>query len=183
MKNTNTILRLNGSLILFLLLYAATPWINENTSNDFTSLEMPIAIFGVFVATFICINLVMIDGSPDGKLLHTAQGKRELLWHLADKGAVERKGWPWWAKAVVVWLGYRGAVVYAIALAWLGMRNDQGIPFVLVVFAVPALIASIVFLVARLGFERWGEAHPETVDSLLNTSKVQDVLEQHPQAV
>lgn len=108
MKTIDTKLRLTGSLLLLLLLYAVTPWVSENTSNDLTSLLVPLTAFSVLIVTFIWINLVVLNGSPDGKLLHTAQGKRELLWQLADNRAVKRRGWPWWAKAVVVWLGYRG---------------------------------------------------------------------------
>jgi len=51
----------------------------------------------------------------------------------------------------------------------------------LVVLGVPTLTASVLFLVARLGFERWAKAHPEVVERVLNIPKVQDVLEQKPQ--
>ncbi len=48
-----TLLRLTGSLILLLLFYAVTPWVSENTSNDFTPLLMPLTAFGAYVVTFI----------------------------------------------------------------------------------------------------------------------------------
>ncbi len=177
METIDTRLKLTGALILLLLLYAFIPWVSENTSNDLTPLLGPLAGFTVLVATLIWINHIMLSDSLDGKLLHTTQGKRELLWRLAEHKAVKRQGWPWWAKSVVVWLGYQGTFVFALALTWISKPFGQPL-FVLTGFSLPTLIASIVFLVTRLGFEHWATAHPEVVERVLNTPEVQDVLEQ-----
>lgn len=180
METIDTRSKLTGALILLLLLYAFIPWVSENTSNDLTPLLGPLAGFTVLVAALIWINHIMLDDSLDGKLLHTTQGKRELLWRLAEHKAVKRQGWPWWVGSVVVWLGYRGAFFYAVVLTWITMPFGQPL-FVLTGFSIPTLLASVLFLVTRLGFENWAKAHPETVDSLLNTPKVQDMVEQNRQ--
>ena len=41
MKDTDTLLPLTGSLSLLLLLYAATPWLNENTRSDLEGTPKP----------------------------------------------------------------------------------------------------------------------------------------------
>lgn len=182
MKSTDTMLRLTGSLILILLLYAATPWVNENTSSDLARLTPVLAALSALVAIRILIQLVMLDDAPDGKLLHTAEGKRELLWRLSNTAALEleRQSLPWWNKQVFVCLGYLGAIFYAIALTLLTMPFGKPL-FALTGFSIPTLLISVVFLVTRFGFENWAKAHPETVERLLSTSKVQDLLEQKPQ--
>ena len=181
MKDTDTLLPLTGSLSLSLLLYAVTPWVNENTSSDLAQLTPVLAALGALVAIRIWIQIIMLDNAPDGKLLHTTQGKRELLWRLSDTATLERQSLPWWNKRVFVRLGYRGAFVYAIALTWLTMPFGQPL-FVLTGFSLPTLLMSVIFLVTRFGFEDWAKAHPETVERLLNTPEVQDLLEQKPQS-
>ena len=180
MKSTDTMLRLTGLLILILLLYAATPWVDENTRGDLTRLTPVLAILGALVAIRIWIQIIMLDDAPDGKLLHTAEGKRELLWRLSDTATLERQSLPWCNKLLFVWLGYRGAIVYALALTLI--TTPFGHPlFVLTGFSIPTLLVSVVLLVTRFGFENWAKTYPETVDRLLHTPKVQDVLEQKPQ--
>lgn len=66
---------------------------------------------------------------------------------------------------------------------WIGVRYDQPLTFFLVILAVPTLIASVLFLVARFRYEHWAKAHPEVVEHVLNTPEVQDVLEQEQQGV
>lgn len=180
MKSTDTMLRLAGLLSLLLLLYAFSPWVNENTRGDLTRLTPLLAVLSALVAIRIWMQIVMLDDAPDGKLLHTAEGKRELLWRLSDSDNLERQSLPWWNKAVFVWLGYRGAFFYAIALTLITTPFGKPL-FVLTGFSIPTLLMSVIFLVTRFRFEKWATAHPETVERVLNTPEVQNVLEQQPQ--
>ena len=182
MKTLDTLFRLTGSLSLLLLLYTVTPWVNENTSSDLARLTPVLAALGALVAIRIWIQIIMLDDAPDGKLSHTNEGKRELLWRLSDTATPPRQSLPWWNKLLFVWLGYRGAFVYAVALTWLTMPFGKPL-FVLTAFSIPTLLMSVIFLVTRFGFENWAKAHPETVERLLNTPKVQDLLEQKPKRV
>ena len=137
-----------------------------------------LAALGALVAIRIWIQIIMLDDAPDGKLLHTNEGKRELLWRLSDTATLERQSLPWWNKRVFIRLGYQGAFVYAIALTWLTMPFGQPL-FVLTGFSLPTLMMSVLFLVTRLGFENWAKAQPEMVETLLASPEVQRLLEQN----
>lgn len=65
-----------------------------------------------------------------------------------------------------------------VALGWAQVRFDQNTFFFIVVFGVPTLITSGLFLGSRFLFERWAKAHPEEVDTLLASPEAQRLLEQ-----
>ena len=73
-------------------------------------------------------------------------------------------------------MGYGAGVATAVALYGFVGLSDQ--PFALFFkLGITTVIVSLVFLCSRLAFEVWAKDHAATVDRILNTPEVQEVLE------
>lgn len=179
MGNLQAQLRYTLLLSLTLALYVLTPWIDERTGTDMTFFQPAATILVSLSTVFVWANIILLRGAPpESRLLLTKQGKRELLWRLADEPELERQGWPWQLKTIAVWTGY-GAGFVTLTLAALTLfSRTYGQPFpVLVTLGTVTLIVSFALILTRLAFERWAKAHAEVVDRILKTPTAQAVLE------
>lgn len=179
MDYLKSLLRYTLVLPLALALYLLTPWVGEQTGTDTTFLQPTSAIIVSLSTVFVWMNIILLRAAPpEANLLLTEEGKRELLWRLADEQGLERQGWPWRLKTIGVWTGY-GAGFITLTLAALtlfGRTYSQPFP-VLVTLGTVTLIMSLTLILTRLAFEHWAKDHPEVVDHILDTPTARAVLE------
>lgn len=176
MRHSKIQLGLSASLLASLFaLFAVAPWASTNSGVDLTLYNPTLFAFCTVAIVIIWLDFIVMSDTPSNKLLATTKGKHELLWRLA--GTLGDASGPWRLKRIAGWLGYRGVALTVLALTWYYVRYDQSLSFLIVIFSVPTLLASALYLTFRSTFELWAYTHRAAVERSVASLRVQNVLE------